>query len=397
MNHHLARLAKSMAAALALFAIPSLAQSPTVDWSCYLPEDSSLQIKVQVFSGRPDPVFTIADSTMLHAIKSRLRYYCDSAAAPGNLFTCQGGLGYSGIVIEPTCFPTFNLCDHRIQVTRQIQNSYVVLHADSANELERMVISAVMREQVGMPDTGGAVYISDIVPDSLTAPVRKFGILTWEILSDSTRIDFSILDTPFCSLMQMAQEQVFPDIKLRWIVYSSVSPAFFRIDAPYSASQPIMVDWKTALQGGIMVTAKALDSLRLDFLKKVDALDTGCGSTFGCGDSGGGILIRSSERGLAYFKPISRYIGGIDRIYLFFAYTSDGTFDSASSTGTLSGFDKKGISPLRQVGSIGLFDLKGRRVIEMPGRNSSSNGIGSRRNIILNPGSEAYVRSPIAR
>jgi hypothetical protein len=154
------------------------------------------------------------------------------------------------------------------------------------------------------------------------------GIVAVQELSDTVHLDFSSLDTPTCAVNTGTDTGSATDLTLIRLRYISSTPMAFLARAPYTPSlDSHFVDMQPFMEAfGWLASDSALDSLRNLYLPAMQAVNPACRLSGQCDSSGAGFFMRSSEGGVAFWRPVSVYIGGIDRYFLFWAYSSDGTF-----------------------------------------------------------------------
>jgi hypothetical protein len=182
------------------------------------------------------------------------------------------------------------------------------------------------------------------------------GILSLVDRPDTCRIDFTKLDTPLCEIGLRPDTVYNPDVL--FIRKFGQSPALYLLRAPYTVSTDSMT---INLDRFSIKTPTNIDSLRRVFLPVAASVNPECIQSGQCDTIGGGFFIKTSEGGVAFFRPSGRYVGGYDRFFFFWAYSSDGTF------GGKTGITRRPEQPraataasLRGSGYV-LYDLQGRR------------------------------------
>ena len=208
------------------------------------------------------------------------------------------------------------------------------------------------------------------------------GILSLEGVIDSIRIDFSELDTPMYAIGFRQEIVSSPDMILT---------RQFLIRAPYTPNLD-----STSINTGLFSFSLNynVDSLRRILLPVAASVNPECRQSGQCDTAGGGFFIRTSENGVAFFRQIGMYIGGIDRYYFFWAYSSDGTF--GGNTEILQKPEKTGINvavPLRGSGYT-VYDLQGRKSIRDE-RNNPDKSLRNMRLVIMENGKTGESRAVI--
>lgn len=138
------------------------------------PSLSAISVSATIFSGRPDPVFTITDSLSVNSIFEslvNLRYPAPdtgssltdtSIAACENLFL--GTLRYCPINSIDTC--TIIVGNHSIFYSDSKGSSKIV---DYKNTVQRIIVSAGRKDNLSYTDEYGTVYFRDLFPECTAA------------------------------------------------------------------------------------------------------------------------------------------------------------------------------------------------------------------------------------
>ena len=184
------------------------------------------------------------------------------------------------------------------------------------------------------------------------------GLLTIEDVTDSFRVDFTKLDTPTCAIGIRRDTVNGPDMIL--VHTYGQYPLLFLLRAPYTPNlDSISINADRFFEAP---TSRNVDSLRQKFLPIAASVNPECGQSGQCDTADGGIFVRTSENGVALWRPVGMYVGGIDRYYLFWAYSSDGTFSNGTKTQWKSDETRfiAAVSPVTQ--NYSLYDLQGKRL-----------------------------------
>jgi hypothetical protein len=197
---------------------------------------------------------------------------------------------------------------------------------------------------------------------------------------DTCRIDFSKLDTPQCEIGLRPDTVNNPDVL--FIRKFGQSPALYLLRAPYTTSTDSMT---INLDRFSIKTPSNIDSLRQLFLPIAASVNPQCIQSGQCDTIGGGFFIKTSEGGVAFFRPSGRYVGGYDRFFFFWAYSSDGTFGGKTGITRSPERSRAACAASLRGNGYALYDLQGRRwglADKKPPRNQPvimNNGIAGQR------------------
>ena len=152
-------------------------------------QPASLTIKVSCFSGRPDPSFTLTDSTAVaaitHAAYTAVNTLLDSTIISGDTGECPSILGYRKLTLtgmfspaQPGDIPlhTIEVCRGRLCYTTDPLTSMLPPQAffiDRDARFEKLVIQLCCEQDLTSTDEVGTVRFCDVVPDSLKTTVRR--------------------------------------------------------------------------------------------------------------------------------------------------------------------------------------------------------------------------------
>jgi len=297
--------------ASALFLMPAAADTTAVE--------------IYLFSGVPNPVYVLRDSTNVAPIKRRVGHYEILAALswPG----CpepRSGLGYRGVKTGtsyggPQGYAlasggSLKLCP---------QGASCRSYCDYRLELERMALRACMREHLIPPS------IQSSIPDSLLRPVCHDGMFTLQQDASETIADFS--------LMRRYQTVPWEDTVLDQDITVTSGGGGWSLTASFG-----IID-KGQQTGFTPVVATALspsaaDSIAASYGKRFDELTIaipaqGYVHSVSVNPTGAGHLyiVKTSEGGYCALMLAGYYIGGIDRLHFYYRYTSENTFSDATT------------------------------------------------------------------
>jgi len=201
-------------------------------------------------------------------------------------------------------------------------------------------------------------FICVIATAVLAQAAELCGIVAVQELSDTAHLDFSVLDTPRCEVSTGPDTNPATDLTLIRLRFVSSTPMAFRARTPFTPSlDSHFVDMQPFIEAfGWLSSDSAVDSLRRLYLPAMRAVNPECRQSGECDSSGAGFFVRTSEGGVAFWRPVSAYMGGIDRYFLFWAYSSDGTFGGQSAVSLPSGA-LRWTSGSTRPGPKGLWDL----------------------------------------
>jgi hypothetical protein len=198
------------------------------------------------------------------------------------------------------------------------------------------------------------------------------GVLSLVDRPDSFSVDFSELDTPRCEIGLGLDTVNDPD--MIFILIRAQSPALFLLRTPMTPSTDSMTISVDRFSGSSSMPAYAVntDSLRRIFLPVAASVNPECIQSGQCDTAGGGFFVKTSESGVAFFRPYGSYVGGYDRYHLFWAYSSDGTFGGTTGIARTPEQPRATAAISMRGNGYALYDLQGRRAVladKMPPRN----------------------------
>jgi hypothetical protein len=152
-------------------------------------QPTSLQVAVDVFSGRPNPVFNLTDSAAIaiitHQIYCSINLLLDSTIKRSDTTACSGGLGYRKLTVQgmfmpetpySSFMPYIEVCQGKIRNYRSTTSaSSASFLYDKDSRLEKLIIHVACKNNFSTTDSYGTTRLCDVVPDSLkpTTPSRK--------------------------------------------------------------------------------------------------------------------------------------------------------------------------------------------------------------------------------
>jgi hypothetical protein len=147
----------------------------------------SLTIRLSVFSGRPDPEFTLTDpdaiARIVHEIYASVNFYLDSTVRSDDTMTCTDQLGYRSLRVTDMFIPhepwgnylyRLDICNSGIILTTDMMTSMMPpreFFHDPDSRLEKLIISICCSLNLQTTDDMGPVDFCAVVPDSLKSDV----------------------------------------------------------------------------------------------------------------------------------------------------------------------------------------------------------------------------------
>jgi hypothetical protein len=292
----------------------------------------SLKVSISIFSGRPDPVFTLSDSGSVSLIKLRLGFYLvrstiGDPGAPMPLTTA----GYRGVLVDAfTPNSIYNCFLSNGSITFDHSSSDRRFF-DYGSELQKMVLRLLKRELTVHPQTDSDVL--SLLPDSLTRDHTEYGIITIELNNQfyqiGCTIDASRLGMGNRYLSPVQDSIVVPDFSIVLAEGNAfkISSRFGVAEvpqllpglAPVSYVQPEPSSTLPESYRSVMLLAN-LQPTTLAWQQQVTFTDISTtGRTF---------IIKTSEGGYVALITAGCYIGGYDRLHLFRYYTTATEFSA---------------------------------------------------------------------
>ena len=153
-------------------------------------QPASLTIAPDVFSGRPNPVFSLTDSTAIaeitHAIYVSVNTLLDSTIKRADTTTCNSSiLGYRKMSVMgmfppdnpvSSYMPSIELCIGKMtyyKVSPALTVHQPVYLYDKNSKLEKLIIRICCEKNLSVTDEYGTVKFCDVVPDSLKTCVSR--------------------------------------------------------------------------------------------------------------------------------------------------------------------------------------------------------------------------------
>lgn len=146
-------------------------------------QPSSLAVRLSVFSGRPDPVFTLTDpdaiDRIVHEIYSSVNILLDSTVRSNDTAAYASQLGYRLLTVTGMFVPyepggnylyTLDVYNGRIILTTDMMPPRQYFH-DPDSRLEKLIISLCCSLNLQTSDEMGSIDFCDVVPDSLKSGV----------------------------------------------------------------------------------------------------------------------------------------------------------------------------------------------------------------------------------
>ncbi len=320
-----------------------------------------------MYSGQPNsPQLIVYNPYWVDILKRRLLFYARNTRIEPVL-SCSGILGYRGCsvgLVSPTSpsYPTFSLCNEGITYFRSPADSRLWQFADPRRELEWISLQAALHASGTSTALSPQALLSG-VPIELCTPVNTFGVLELELgNNDSFAIDFSLLDS--LSVMRSRSRTSnplygrIPDLFLVPLPFISSTKFGTTLDARYDSLAPLPADLWPFFEGDMQLAKVGTDSLKHRYFDPIKLPE-------GQVSVDEGFLIPSSEGGRVFWRPFAEYIGGINRLYIFWAYSQDGRFGSTALVTKLANRRNLAGRSTSQPGTtqVSFFDLQGRFLV----------------------------------
>jgi hypothetical protein len=138
----------------------------------------SLTIRLDVFSGRPNPVFTLTDpegiAEIVHQIDISLSTLLDSTIIRKDTGNCPSILGYRGLSVSGmsggeeflNAIQFIDVCRGKLQYLKGASSAMSSL-VDKDSRLEKLIIRVCCERDLDTTDQYGTIRFRDLVPDSL--------------------------------------------------------------------------------------------------------------------------------------------------------------------------------------------------------------------------------------
>jgi hypothetical protein len=301
-----------------------------VIFNCQAGPVDLLKVTISMFSGRPDPVYTISDSQSVSFIKRRLDHY-NLRSDPGdaNAPMPLENLGYRGVAVNESennsIYRYYMSNGAAIQDYPQTNHRFLDRHS----ELEKMVLRLLKKELAIHPQDDSLAL--SLLPDSLTSDYSYSGFLTFEgnsrFSTEGMYVDISLLGNGSHYLVKNQDSVSAIDFSVihtagdELVIKSALGVAVLPqrltglqalgVVRPDSAT-PLTDTYRSAL------VLSGIKPETLTFKENVTSkiLET-TGTTF---------IIKTSENGYVAIVTAGRYIGGIDRIHFYYDFTTANTF-----------------------------------------------------------------------
>jgi hypothetical protein len=143
-------------------------------------QPDSLRIAMDIFSGRPNPVFTMKDSAAIASITHQLyvsiNVFLDSTLKRNDTTACSSGLGYRELSISgmfesespmASYSPYLDICQGKLHYHKMATTPLAPYLFDKDSRLEKLIIRFGCEKNLSATDSYGTVNFCDIVPDSL--------------------------------------------------------------------------------------------------------------------------------------------------------------------------------------------------------------------------------------
>jgi hypothetical protein len=254
------------------------------------------------------------------------------------IFNEPSTLGYKGLgvtstnLIELSVFNTFN---GQMTVLSSPISSHLDYLNDFNSEMEYFIAKVGIKENLSIDVNGKNISFTSLIPDELKRINTKYGILILEITKDTFDVDFSLLLNRINYIPAREKQPIFKDIQITRADEISSSQNAYWITATegiaHIQQNPISMESSFAFSTSSIDSLLKVSIPKLDSFSNIaDTMHFEQRAIFSFDVHKYSYLIKTSDLGIVYLKPISYYIGGIDRISFFWVYSSDSVFDSTA-------------------------------------------------------------------
>lgn len=247
-------------------------------------------------------------------------------------------LGYKGLGVATTNMLDLSLLNTfkgQMKVSPSSLSSALYYLNDFNSEMEYLIAKVGNKENLTTNNNGNNALFSSLIPDELKRTDTRYGILTLEMTTDTFNVDFSLLLNRINYIPAHVKQSTFKDIQItRALEISSSQYAYWitSIEGIAPLQQNVI-----SMESSSAYSASSIDSILKLSIPKLDSLsnsqDTmqfGQKALFSQDVHKYSYLIKTTDLGIVYLKPIAYFIGGIDRISFFWVYSSDSVFDSVA-------------------------------------------------------------------
>jgi hypothetical protein len=303
----------------------------------------TLKITAQIItSGIPEikASFIVKDSMHTRVLRSRMQEIKTMIPELNSTVIVNepSALGYKGLGVTSTNLLDlilFNTYKGQMYVAASIIASSFDYLNDFNSEMEYLIAKTGIKENLITNVNGNDIIFSSLIPDELKRTDTKYGILTLEMTTDTFNVDFSLLLDKINYIPARVKQPIFKDIQITRAHEISSSQYAYWISS-IEGIAPLQQN-VVSMESSFTYTTSSIDSMLKLSIPKLDSLSNSQDTMhfeqkalFSQDVHKYSYLIKTTDLGIVYLKPISYFIGGIDRISFFWVYSSDSVFDSVA-------------------------------------------------------------------
>lgn len=300
----------------------------------------TLEIVVPSLPSGVQTPFIVKDSMHTRVLRSRMQEIKTMIPElkTTRIINEPSALGYKGLGVTSTNMldlSVFNTFKGQMSVATSSMSSALLYLNDFNSEMEYFIAKVGIEENLTTNDNGNNILFSSLIPDELKRTDTRYGILTLEMTTDTFNVDFSLLLDRINYIPERVKQPIFKDIQITRAPEISSSQFAYWITAPEGIIR--LEQNVISMESGFTFNTSIIDSLLKSSIPKLDSLSDNLDTMrfeqkdlFSWNIHKYSYLIKTTDLGIVYLKPISFYIGGIDRISFFWVYSSDSVFDSAA-------------------------------------------------------------------
>lgn len=294
-------------------------------------------------------------------------------------------LGYKGLGLRSSNHEKiviFNAFNGQLTICPSAVSSALYHIYDYNSEMEHLIAKIGEKEYPSI-SVNGEISFASLLPAEFNRIVTKYGIIILEDVADTFNIDFSLLNDQCSYIPDRVKRPIFKDIQITRALEISSSHYAFLISAPEGIATLGKEPSYYAGSDNYYTSSSKVDSFLINTIPRLDTLS---GTSKSIAFEQHSIfspdmhqfcyLIKTTDLGIVYLRPVSMYIGGINRLIFFWIYSSDSIFDKAALKKVVNQITKAHTTPNinfsenRQVNRY--TDLSGRIISENSTKNKAS-------------------------
>ncbi len=323
---------------IALFccaACADVSNSPTVN-------DDTLTFSLSAFASETPVKLQVKDTKHIRILENRMQQI--QAMMPDlkipNYSSGASILGYKGLGLSSSDVINkliiVNAFNGQMTVCPSAISSALYHIYDYNSEMEHLIAKIGEKEYPSIY-VNGEISLANLLPVGFNKIITKYGILVLEDLyTDTFNIDFSLLNDQCSFVPDRVKRPIFRDIQITRALEISSSKEAFRISAPEGIATLEKEPSYHIGSDNYYPNSSKVDSLLINTIPRLDTLSGTSTSKsiafqqysiFSPDNHQFCYLIRTTDLGIVYLRPVSMFIGGIDRLIFFWIYSSDSIFD----------------------------------------------------------------------